>query len=152
MHLATVFVAHLILFFRYDKMHARLCHSCHFFYHQHRYNSIVLPFFLPSPFSFNLVLLVHSFARSDFLLLCSSDTRCCCSAANNDARYLIMFIGVVCVQRFGLGARKQPLFFIIKPCGSNLKTQSTTSNNSFKKIKYQIVRAAQQTSNRMCAF
>lgn len=29
--------------------------------------------------------------------------------------------------------------FYIEPCGSNLKTQSSTSNNSFKKIKYDIM-------------
>lgn len=140
-HCVFVCVAHLILV---DKMHARLfsvCFSFSFFSLLHRrYNSIVLLFFIFQFSVMRFLLLLISLSVS--LLLARF-----CVAASNDARSLFNNVHrcVVLVHirdaRCCILVRESSRFYIIKPCGSNLKTQSTTSNNSFKKIKYQIVRA-----------
>lgn len=64
--------------------------------------------------------------------------------ANNDARYLVTLKTVCCCG-------EKAAAFILQPCGNNLKMQSTTSNNSVKKINYQIVHRPAHITKCDCA-
>lgn len=101
------------------------------------YNSIVLLFFIFNLVSCFLLSVESWLLPSVCIVLWSKQRRC--SLFNNVPSAVSRFVFVYVRDAFG--ARKQPLLYYKMPCGSNLKTQSTTSNNSFKKIKYQIVRA-----------
>lgn len=92
-----------------------------------RQNTLVRLIFFGLFAQFDIVVFISFKCRAFFFCWCLLFVD-----ANNDARYLIML-------KNGVPCGEKAAAFILQPCGSNLKMQSTTSNNSVKKINYQIV-------------